>query len=44
MLGEKCEKTFTIQNVSNFAVKFKITEKAKGIDNHRGPSVFAFIP
>lgn len=44
VLGESCEKTFTVQNISNFAVKFKIAEKVSGINNKSGTSVFSFIP
>lgn len=30
VLGEYCERTFKILNVSNFAIKFQLLSKAKG--------------
>jgi hypothetical protein len=39
VLGETCEKTFKVQNISNFTVKFKIASKIKGIQNTNGSQV-----
>lgn len=36
VLGESCEKSFTVNNISNFPVKFKIAEKINGITNKTG--------
>lgn len=44
LLGEYVEKTFQIQNVSNFPIKFQLVSKAKGTQNLNGTQVFSFIP
>lgn len=44
VLGEKAEKTFKVQNVSNFAIKFKVVSIAHGIYNKFGSKVFSFSP
>lgn len=44
LLGEYIEKTFTIQNLSNFQLSFKLVSKAKGIQNKQGSQVFSYIP
>jgi len=44
LLGEYVEKSFTIQNLSNFQLSFKLISKAKGIQNKLGSQVFSFIP
>jgi len=44
VLGESCEKTFKVQNISNFTVKFKIVSKAHGINNQNSSKVFSYIP
>lgn len=43
-LGESCEKTIKVENISHFAIKFKITSNAHGIYNSNGSKVFSFIP
>jgi len=44
LLGEYVEKTFTIQNLSNFQLSFKLVSKAKGVQNKQGSQVFSYIP
>jgi len=44
VLGEKAEKAFKVLNVSNFAIKFKVTSIAHGIYNKFGSKVFSFSP
>ena len=44
VLGEYCERTFKILNVSNFAIKFQLLSKARGTQNLNGTEVFSFIP
>ena len=43
VLGEKVEKSFTIQNLSNFQLKFKLISKAKGVLNKNGSDVNFYI-
>lgn len=40
VLGEYAERTFKITNVSNFAIKFQLLSKAKGVQNLNGTEVF----
>ena len=44
VLGEYAEKTFKVQNVSNFAFDVKLRSLNKGIQNQNRSEVFAFIP
>lgn len=44
VLGESCERSFSIKNISNFVIKLKIVSKAHGIYNKNGSKVFSFIP
>lgn len=44
LLGEYVEKTFTIENLSNFQLSFKLVSKAKGMQNKNGSQAFSFIP
>lgn len=42
--GESSTKEFEIKNVSSFPVKFKLMQRAFGVKNIKGTSVFTYIP
>ena len=44
VLGESCEKIIKIENISNFAIKFKVVSNCHGIYNLNGSKVFSYIP
>ena len=44
MLGEKVSKTFTIENISNFANTFNLINQGKGMGNSKGSDPFTFVP
>ena len=44
VLGETCEKTFKVKNISNFDVKMKIATKLRGLQNKNYSAVFQYIP
>jgi hypothetical protein len=44
MLGERISKTFSIENISNFANTFKLVSQGKGIGNSKGSQPFTFVP
>lgn len=44
VIGDYVEKTFSIQNLSNFQLSFKLVSKAKGIQNKNRSQVFSYIP
>ena len=43
-MGEYCEKSFKVQNVSNFGFDVKLRSQNKGIQNLNRSDVFSFIP
>lgn len=44
VIGESCERSFQIKNISNFEIKLKIISKGHGLYNKNGSKVFSFIP
>jgi len=44
LYGDYMEKTFTIQNISNFKLNFVLENLARGIQNRTGDRVFTFTP
>ena len=44
LLGETVEKTFQIENVSSFPIKFNLKRQLSGVNNFNGSKAFYCIP
>lgn len=44
LVGETCEKTFTIKNVSSFPVNFQLKSQVSGVENLKKKLPFILMP